>query len=167
MYPILRFFFSFKYSWQELELGTEVIIHKTAPFNPQLIVGVGVGGSIFGAMIAGNSDDTPFLMIDRAVQWDNGVRTTKLLMSVSAIKSAVNERRALIVSAEAISGEATKMAAELVRRGGAKSIQTACFVRLQTSSFVPDHCVYISRDIVQMPWRILTSYRNPDDKIRS
>ena len=119
-------------------------------------------------MIAGNSGDIPFVGVDRMINWEHGVRTVQIQPNRRAFKAAkiFENRRVLVVSAEVISGASLHSAAELARQCGASSVKTACFVRLQTSSFCPDHFVYLTNYIVQMPWRFTRYYRNQDDKIR-
>jgi hypoxanthine phosphoribosyltransferase len=165
-YPLLRLFIAVKYSWLEVELAVAVLVRKTASYNPELIVGVGVGGAILAAMIAGNAEDRDFVVLDRKVQWNDGKRNVLLNGSRALTSQNVKDKRILIVTAEVISGATMERSVELLLKRGAIQIKKACFVKLNTSSFVPDYFVYSTSAIVQMPWRIMEEYHNPDQLIR-
>jgi hypoxanthine phosphoribosyltransferase len=156
-------------SWEQFNAA----IVKLAPdlvYRTDIIVGVGVGGAIVGATLAGNLNK-PFLCLDREVSYDaSRLRTTSLIGAEwsQAKRDLIRSKRVVVVSAEIVSGATTNLAMDLMRRFGAASVSTCCIYAYEERTVQADYFYRERRagGVVQMPWRILPSYSNPDDVIR-
>lgn len=158
-----------KLSWEKFEhaiskLGSQLSLEV------DLFVGVGVGGTIVAATLAGNLNRS-FLCFDRDVSYDDTKRRiTSLLDSevTDARRQIVKAKRVVVVSAEIVSGATTGLACEMMATLGAASVSTCCIYAYEGRTTRADYFYRERRKdgIVQMPWRILGSYSNPDDLVR-
>ncbi|HEV2781346.1 MAG TPA: TIR domain-containing protein [Actinophytocola sp.] len=158
-----------KLSWEKFDHAISNLAHKLGP-GSALFVGVGVGGTIVAATLAGNLSKS-FLCFDREVVYDHeNRRITSLLDSgvTRARRELVRGKRIVVVSAEIVSGATTELAIRLMEDLGAATISTCCIYAYEGRTVNVDYFYRERRSggIVQMPWRILSSYVNPDDVAR-
>ena len=157
-----------KLSWSEYDLSIKILAFPLSRFNPDIVVGVGVGGSILAATLAGNLGK-PFLATDRDVDWDNERNVNLVDASITDERTQLLvHKKVLLTSAEIISGKTTKKLKEYVQQFNPKEIKVACIDYNPTaaSEITPDHCYLTSSRIIQKPWRILETYPGSDDNQR-
>jgi len=95
-------------SWNEFNLAVKILVHRSSRFNPDIIVGVGVGGAITAATLAGNMNKR-FISFDREVKWNSTREVTIFDDSISKNrKENISGKKILLISAEIISGQSTK-----------------------------------------------------------
>jgi hypoxanthine phosphoribosyltransferase len=156
-------------TWEKFEHAIVTLAYKIGP-TVDVFVGVGVGGAILGSTLAGNMNKT-FLASDRTVRYVGArKRIVSLVDHGSTIHrvSLVEGKRVMVASAEIVSGGTTAMACRWMEQLGALSIATCCIYAYEGRTYRADHFYRERRTggIVQMPWRILQSYTNPDDLVR-
>lgn len=171
LYPALRLFgLSSRMGWGEIDVATRALVAKISPWNPEVVVGVGVGGAIFGAILAGNLDDCPLIVTDRHVTWAANRRESRLMDSDVGEERTrlLHSKRVLLVHAEIVSGKTTERAIEYLCKFTLKeSVRIACTDFNEASSVRPDYWYMRTQSIIQKPWRITQTYRNPDDGRRA
>ena len=158
-----------KLSWEKFDHAIANLAHKLS-LDVDVFVGVGVGGTIVAATLAGNLSKS-FLCVDRDVKYDDQKRRVPSLLDsgvTSARRELVKGKRVVVVSAEIVSGATTELATELMEQLDAASIATCCIYAYEGRTIRADYFYRERRSdgIVQMPWRILRSYTNPDDLVR-
>ena len=157
-----------KMSWAEFSLAVKILVRSMSRDNPDVILGIGIGGSITGATIAGNLGK-PFLSFDREVEW-NGSRDVSLLppdFNEIWASEYLSGKKVLIVSAEIVSGQTITSSIDLINKYNPKEIFSCCIdFNPLTGNKAPNYYYTESKDIIQKPWRILSTYPNPDDNAR-
>jgi len=154
-----------KISWFEYNLSIKILCFPISRFNPDIVVGVGVGGSILSATIAGNINKH-FIAIDREVNWNNkrGVNLLDASLTDERKNLFVN-KKVLLTSAEIISGETTRKMKDYIQQFNPKEIKVACidYNTIAASQITPDYYYLTTTKIIQKPWRILKTYIGSDD----
>ena len=158
-----------KLSWDRFELAIRNLAYRLS-LDVDVLVGVGVGGTIVAATLAGNLNK-PFLSLDREVLYDDRNRRTSALVDADVTRARrrlVEGKRVVVVSAEIVSGATTQLACRLMEGLGAASVSTCCIYAYEGRTIGADYFYRERRGdgVVQMPWRILGSYTNPDDSVR-
>jgi len=156
-------------TWEKFDQAIAHLSHRMSP-DADLLVGVGVGGTIVACTLAGNLN-LNFLCFDREVVYDSDNRRISSLLDDSITetrRTLVAGKRVVVASAEIVSGATTDVATNLMRRLGAASIAICCVYAYEGRTIDVDYFFRERRrgGIVQMPWRILSSYTNPDDLVR-
>ena len=154
-----------KLSWTEYDLSIKILCFPVSRFNPDIIVGIGIGGSILGATIAGNINKR-FIAIDREVNWDNKRNIDLVDASVTSERQNLfNNKKVLLASAEIISGMTTGEVKKYIQKFNPKEIKIACidYNPISASEITPDYYYLTTNKIIEKPWRILKSYSGGDD----
>lgn len=168
--PALRVIgFTPRMSWSEVEFAVMKMQPSLARFSPEFIIGIGVGGTIFAAMLAGNiGGDIPFISIDRKVSWDDNERAVQLVGAngLTAYAEHIVGKRILLVSGEIESGQTVRALKSQLSMLTPKSIKNCCLNYSRNAQPIPDF-YYINSDfIIQKPWRFSKTYSCPDDNTR-
>jgi hypoxanthine phosphoribosyltransferase len=158
-----------KLTWEKFDHAIAHLGRQMSAYA-DLLVGVGVGGTIVASTLAGNLNRN-FLCFDREVVYDaENHRISKLLDDsvTEGRRELVAGRRVVVVSAEIVSGATTDLATKLMQRLGAASVAICCVYAYEGRTIDVDYFFRERRrdGIAQMPWRILDSYVNPDDLAR-
>ena len=157
-----------KLSWFEYDLSIKILCFPLSRFNPDIVVGVGVGGSILAATIAGNLNKT-FIAIDREVNWNNKRNVTLVDDPITdERKKLFANKKVILTSAEIISGKTTRKIKEYIEQFNPQEIKVACidYNPIAASEITPDYYYLTTSKIIQKPWRILKTYICPDDNQR-
>jgi hypoxanthine phosphoribosyltransferase len=166
VYPLMRFFGSnARMSWGELTFATRVLVPQISSFNPDVVVGVGIGGTIFGAILAGNLDDKPLVALDRVVTWAANRRESSLVDRHDGPErqALFSGKRILLVHAEIVSGKTTERVLDYLKEFDPTEIRIACTDHSPASSVRSNYSYMRASGIIQKPWRITQTYRSPDD----
>jgi len=129
-------------------------------FLPTLIVGIGRGGAIMGAMISGSLGHRPLVVIDRKYDWVEGRRNDDLLLRLQFPPELLE--KVLLVAGETHTGNTMRLYYNYFREIGAKEIRRATFY-LQKGCTEPIEYVGLkhSKDFL-MPWMFSKQYIRED-----
>lgn len=114
-------------SWRRAERAARHIAMEAAlqGFNPTLIVGIGRGGAVMGALISGCLRHRPLLVVDRKYTWVSGRRTDDLLFEVRPPQELME--RVLLVAGEAHTGNTMRLYHDYFLNAGARDLRRAVF----------------------------------------
>lgn len=158
LFPIRRL------RWKIAERSADRITRDMARdgFSPTLIIGIGRGGAVMGALISGALGHRPLLVLDRKYVWIEGRRYEDMLIRVNIPFHLLE--RVLLVAGEAHSGNTMKRYHEIVKGMG------AVLIRRATLYYEEDGCtegveytgLKSSKKKVLMPWMYTPSYIRED-----
>lgn len=146
-------------SWKKVEKGIIQLKEKLIKtnYNPTLIVGIGRGGSVVGALLSGALGNIPILVIDRVYEWSNNQRKEGFCDEINVSK---NLDKVLLVAGELHSGNTAKKYSDYFNKLGAKEIKVLTFMKESYPTFKPDY-YYIETDAsnIRFPWMITKEYK--------
>jgi len=146
-------------SWKKVEKGIKQLKEDLIKNNyyPTLIVGIGRGGSIIGALLSGTLGNVPIIVIDRVYDWTNKERKDGFC---EEIKISKNIEKVLLVAGELHSGNTAKKYTEYFQEMGAKEIKMLSFMQEPYPTYKPDFS-YIETDKsnVRFPWMLTKEYK--------
>lgn len=148
-------------SWGDVDKYCKKVIEqiRSTRFKPDVIVTIGRGGAVFGAILSGNTSkhknehrkiNIPILGVDRMYEWENNCRNEIPNKMVSFAPLA--EKKVLLVAGDILSGGTMKFHYKQLKEVGVKEIRTACIVKGSASTLRPD---YFGKEIIadfRMPW---------------
>jgi len=160
LFPIRRL------TWKFAEKAAKQITEELTAdnFSPTLIVGIGRGGSILGALISGCFGHRPFIVIDRKYTWREGDRFDDIIFPVNIPLDFLE--RVLIVAGEIHSGNTMRLYCEHFKKLGAKYIQRATLYYEKGATVKVEYKgLESARTNILMPWMFTKRYiradRNP------
>ncbi len=150
---------SWKFAEKKAQEISNLLIEDS--FLPTLIVGIGRGGAILGAMISGCLGHRPLLVVDREYKWKVEGREEDMLFSVNIPEMYL--KKVLIVSGEIHSGGTMKVYYRYLKLLGAKEIRKAVL-------FFEDGCpvrvnyigIRSNKKNILMPWMFSKNYIRAD-----
>lgn len=126
-------------------------------FSPTLIIGIGRGGAIMGAMISGALGHRPLIVIDRKYNWEKGRRIDDM---VQRLQINIGLDKVLLVAGEVHSGNTMRLYYDYFRELGAKEIRRATlFYENGATEPVEYKGLTSSRKSLRMPWMFTNKYR--------
>lgn len=146
-------------SWRKVEKGVkrlkeELIVSK---YIPTLIVGIGRGGSVIGALLSGTLGNIPILVIDRVYEWADNERKESFCEEIRVFK---NINKVLLVSGELHSGNTARKYTDYFKQLGAKEIKMLTFMKEPYPTFKPDFAfIETDRSNIRFPWMITKDYK--------
>jgi probable phosphoglycerate mutase len=148
-----------KVSWRQVEKGIlklrEALIN--ANYHPTLIIGIGRGGAVTGALLSGTFGNVPVIVIDRVYEWKNRQRSESFLEEIRITK---NLERVLIVAGELHSGNTMKKYIAYFNELGAEQIKTLAFCKEPCPTCSPDFFhIETSKVNLRLPWMITDNYK--------
>jgi len=148
-----------KISWKRVEKGIlrlkEDLI--TDKYYPTIIIGIGRGGAVIGALLSGTLGNVPIIVLDRIYKWENHVRNEGLFEDIKLTK---NIDKVLIVAGELHSGNTAKKYTEYFEQMGAKEIKMLTFMKEPYPTFKPDfYYIQSDKSKLRFPWMITKDYR--------
>jgi probable phosphoglycerate mutase len=152
-----------KLSWRAAEKAAEEMANQMVAnnFSPTLIVGIGRGGAIMGALISGCLGHRSLLVIDRKYKWTEGGRKEDILFPIE-----IPERflaAVLLVSGEVHSGNTMKFYIDYFGQIGAQAIRTATFYYEKGATISVDFKGLESeKKKIKMPWMFSDNYIRAD-----
>lgn len=158
-----RVFPTRRLSWKSAEKSAkEIVAEMTADnFLPSLIVGIGRGGAIMGALISGALGHRPLIVIDREFKWNEEDRTEGIIFPISIPPDFLE--KVLLVSGEVHTGRTMKMYYDYLGSIGAKSILRATYYYEKGAPVRVDYKGLESSDKkVRMPWMFTGQYLRED-----
>lgn len=147
-------------TWEDVDKATRKIINKISEdeYYPEVIVTIGRGGAIVGALISGNlpapsgykNQNIPMLGLDRFYEWENGNRIEVGNKMVDF--NPLFERKVLLVAGDVITGGTMRYFSEKITNASAKDLRTVALLKNKTATYNPD---YFGREIPSdfaSPW---------------
>ncbi len=127
-------------------------------YFPSLIIGVGRGGAVVGALLSGCLGSIPLVVIDRIYKWgDNGREDSMLISEIDL--SNYNEK-VLIVAGELHTGNTAKLYIEHIKASGAKAVKMFVLFKEKYPSFQPNYFGFESDFAdIKLPWMITKEYK--------
>ena len=128
---------------------------KECGWEPDIVIGLGVGGSVVGAMLAGCLGRKKFIAIDRRYKWEKGLRKTFVDIP-SDLKLEPSPQKVLLVTGEIYSGETIKKAIDYIESKikSNSRLKTAAMYVSENSDYFPDFYAYLIEKRVKPPWRL-------------
>jgi len=154
-----------KLSWRFAEKAAQKIADRMVKdnFSPTLIVGIGRGGSILGAMISGCLGHRPLLVIDRKYEWKESGRLEDIIFFVDVPASFLN--RVLLVAGEIHSGGTMKFYYNYFKSLDTNEIRKAVmFFEEECPVNVEYIGIKSSKKNILMPWVFSKNYMRADRK---
>jgi len=146
------------YSWNELEVGIKNLRHKLiqSRYNPSLIVGIGRGGAIVSALLSASLNHIHFIALEREYDWSQKKRNCKIFDDV---KFSRNLDRVLLVAGDLVTGGTAEVFTEYLNKLGAKEIKFLTFIKVKSSTKIPDY-FFIETDSCdfKLPWMLTDDY---------
>ena len=145
--------------WRFVEKRVKEIGHKLIgdDFSPTLIVGIGRGGAIVGAMLSGVLGHRPLLVIDRTYEWRDGRRIDGIFENISI---SVGLEKVLLVAGEVHTGNTMKLYYDYFKKLGANEIRRAAlYYENGATENVEYKGLVSSNKNLRMPWMITKNYR--------
>lgn len=146
------------FNWKEIDHLARKVIRQigNGMFVPDVVVGIGRGGSILGALLSGNLQaldkkrNIPFLGVDRMYEWHDGERmeVENKMIDFSPLKG----KKVLLVAGDVLTGGTMTFFLHQIEEVEPLEIRTACLVKGVTSTYRPD---YFGKEITgdfRMPW---------------
>jgi len=146
------------FSWAEVDKLTKKLILQIGNdmFVPDVIVGIGRGGSILGALLSGNlrvpnkKRNIPLLGVDRMYEWHDGerVEVENKMIDFAPLRG----KKVLLVAGDVLTGGTMKFFLHQIEQVDPDEVRTACLVKGVTSAYRPD---YFAKEITgdfRMPW---------------
>jgi len=150
-------------SWKFAEkVAKKIAEEMTADnFSPSLIVGIGRGGAIMGALISGSLGHRPLVVIDRKYTWKEGDRFDEMIFPVHIPEDFLE--RVLIVSGGVHTGSTMKLYYEHFKKLGATCIKRASLYYEKGATVKVEYKGLESRKKnILMPWMFTRQYIRAD-----
>ena len=150
-----------KISWKKVE--KEILVKRDEllmnNYTPSLIVGIGRGGCVIGALLSGLFGNIPILVIDRVYEWIDGECRKEFLLE--NIKISSNLEKVLLVAGELHSGKTAKMYKDYFIKMGAKEIEILTFIteKFPTEQKAKYSCIETNKPDIQLPWMLTKNYK--------
>jgi hypoxanthine phosphoribosyltransferase len=126
-------------------------------YSPDLVLGIGRGGSILAGMLAGNLGHLPLAVLDTVLEHPDGVSRVRFRFPDCC--PSLKDKNVLIVVGELYSGEDMRHAIDYVRRRHPHDIKTAALLTHPAASVRPDFIGFRSAKPLSAPWRMTDAYR--------
>jgi hypoxanthine phosphoribosyltransferase len=148
-----------KIGWKQVEKGILHLKEQLIKDNyiPSMIVGVGRGGAVVGALLSGCLGHIPVLVIDRVYDWSEDGRKEKLFENIKINK---NLEKVLFVAGELHTGGTAKTFISYFNKIGALQVKFLTFTKEKYPALVPDY-YFIENDNpeLHLPWMITKEYK--------
>jgi probable phosphoglycerate mutase len=149
-----------KVSWRQVAKGILKLRDDLINTNyfPTLIIGIGRGGSVTGALLSGSFGNIPIIVIDRVYEWKDQQRNESFLEDIRITK---NLERVLIVAGELHSGNTMKKYIAYFNSLNAGQIKTLAFLKEPFPTFNPDFYYRVSSNgHIRLPWMLTEHYKH-------
>jgi probable phosphoglycerate mutase len=148
-----------KISWRKVEKGIlklrDDLINDN--YHPTLIIGIGRGGAVTGALLSGTFGNVPVIVIDRVYEWKDRQRSESFLEDIRITK---NLERVLIVAGELHSGNTMKKYIAYFNALGAGQIKTLAFCKEPCPTCSPNFFhIETSKVNMRLPWMLTDNYK--------
>jgi hypoxanthine phosphoribosyltransferase len=148
-----------RFGWKQVtKLVREMLVDmRTRGYTPDLVLGVGRGGSILAGILAGNLGHLPLAVLDTVLEHPQGVSHVEFRFPDCC--PTLRDKNVLIVVGELYSGEDLRHAIEFVQRRHPREIKTASLLTHPAASVRPDFIGFQSAKPLCAPWRMTDAYK--------
>jgi hypoxanthine phosphoribosyltransferase len=148
-----------RFGWKQVtKLVKEMLTDmRKRGYTPDLVLGVGRGGSILAGMLAGNMGHLPLAVLDTVLDHPQGVSRVEFRFPDCC--PTLRDKKVLIVVGELYSGEDLRQAIEFVQRRHPREIKTASLLTHPAASVHPDFIGFQSAKPLSAPWRMTEAYK--------
>ncbi len=148
-----------KISWAQVEKGVLSLKEQLIKdqYIPTLIVGIGRGGSITGALLSGCLGHVPILVIERVYDWSGDYRKESLFEDIKLNK---NLERVLLVAGELHTGGTAKTYKDYFEKIGAGEVRFLSFMTEKYPNLRANYYYIESNDSdIRLPWMLTKNYK--------
>jgi len=148
--------------WKHVETGMRKVMKelRVDNFTPELIVGLGRGGAIFGGLLAGNIGLVPLQLLDRVPPKQGEKKEVRLCGELVG-----SPRVVLLVTGECIRGDSLSLAERKLReRYPDATLRSVALVVRRQATHEPDIACYTGR--LTPPWRLSPDYLYDDELLQ-
>jgi len=148
-----------RFGWKQVGALVKKMIGEmqARSYKPDLVLGVGRGGSILAGMLAGNLGHLPLAVLDTVLEHPNGISQVKFRFPDSC--PTLKGKRVLLVVGELYSGEDLRHAIRFAERQHPLEIKSASLLTHPAASVKPDFVGLVSAKPLSAPWRISDEYK--------
>lgn len=148
-----------KLTWKKAEEAADKMVRNMnyERFIPSLIVGIGRGGAIMGALISERMAKIPLLAIDRKYVWKGGRKIDDLFLRFKLPSKCLD--RVLLVAGEVHTGTTMKLYLDYLSKIGANVVRCATFYLQEGCPERIDYFGEKNSKKILMPW-VLTKDAN-------
>lgn len=148
-----------RFGWKHVEKLVKELIADMGRrgYVPDLILGVGRGGSILAGMLAGNLGHLPLAVVDTILDRSSGTSTASIRYPECC--PSLEGKSVLIVVGELYSGEDLRHGIEFAKERNPREIKTATLLTHHAASVRPDFVGMQTDKPLTAPWRISEQYR--------
>jgi hypoxanthine phosphoribosyltransferase len=149
-----------KLNWKDIDTQTKKLIRQIAGdgYQPDVIVTVGRGGSIIGAILSGNlptpndskERNITLLGADRMYEWKNGRRIEIENKTINFTPLA--NKKVLLVAGDLMTGGTMEFFSSQIEQAGATEIRCACLIKGVAATFQPHYFAKEIQADFEMPW---------------
>lgn len=153
-----RFFPFRRLPWRSAEKAALSMSDKMKQegYDPSLVVGIGRGGAVIGALISGCLGHRPLIVIDRKYMWMDGRRIDDMVLHLHLPPALIE--KVLLVAGEAHSGNTMRLYFDHFLKLGAGTVKRAAyFVQKGCTEPIEYVGVHSSKDL-RMPWMFTRNY---------
>lgn len=148
------------YSWWGIQRRARKVVRliQEAGFDPDIVVGIGRSGAIFGGMLAGDLGIKPLAVVDRRYEWDaKGDRHVRPILFVPA--DAIKGQKVLLVEGAPRTGLTLRVVRNAIEKLLPDEIRSAAPMRTRHTITKIQFYAETVKTIRRMPWRITADYR--------
>jgi len=163
LYVIERFFPVKKISWKFAEKTVQNICNEMIrdEFHPTLLVGIGRGGAVMGALVSGYFGHKPLLVIDRKYVWLDSERKEDIICSFN-LQSKYLEN-VLLIAGGVYSGNTMIKYHDILNTMGAQNIRRAALIyEIGAITDIEYKGIVTTRKKVRLPWMFSNNYMRDD-----
>ena len=148
-----------RFGWKQVEKLVKAMLNEmqARSYKPDLVLGIGRGGSILAGMLAGNLGHLPMAVLDTVLDHPEGI--SKVDFRFPDCCPPIKGKRVLLVVGELYSGEDLRHAIDYTRRRHPAEIKTASLLTHPAASVRPDFVGMESSKPLTAPWRITDAYK--------
>jgi hypoxanthine phosphoribosyltransferase len=148
-----------RFGWKQVEALVRQMLKEmqSRNYRPDLVLGVGRGGSILAGMLAGNLGHLPMAVLDTELDRPEGI--SKVEFRFPSCCPPLKDKRILLVVGELYSGEDLNHAIQFARRRHPAEIKTASLLTHPAALVRPDFIGLESNKPLSAPWRMTDTYK--------
>lgn len=149
-----------RFSWKDVELYTKKLIMEISEsgYIPDVIIGIGRGGSIIGSILSGNlpTGDSKklhnilILGVDRMYEWQDGER--KEVENRLVDFAPMQGKKVLLVASDVMTGRTMTFYKKRLEDIGVSEVKTCCLVYSETAAITIDFAGKMVTRKITMPW---------------
>lgn len=158
-----RFFPFQNISWKYTEKTVEKLFNKMIrdDFSPTLLVGIGRGGAVLGALLSGCFGHKPLLVVDRKYVWLENERSEDVICAFDLQSKYL--KNVLLIAGGVYSGNTMIKYHDIFKRMGAKNIKRAALIyEVGAVTDIEYKGLITTRKNIKLPWMFSDNYIRDD-----